>query len=482
MKISKLKGLVLLGLSTFGVSLLVGSTFAAFAVTDNASPFSISISLANAPVAQGFYLTFADDGYSALAGSAIKMSSNSENKAYASNVVIADGDQARIYYYDGLTYDGNGTSIAPTLGEAHGYVSVAGDNATMVFDTDHSGNTFSIYLNNSDLIYMVDETYASFYGYYVTYMDDGYAFRAANKLTDYDTGTNVADISITIGANKSFRVQHFNGPRGIVSTPNKQAADYPHFTTTNAQAETINTREAGTYHLMVSRGDGLLYISNDSLSSASGYYVVYSSSGYDYRQGTKMNDASGGNLATLSLDIAANTTIKIVHVDAASDYVYSDTYVQGDSGKAYLSTNVNSQTLTFNKADTYMLYLSADTKVYTTIDSYITITLKTGGSSLWNQAGAKFYAWVWETGQGGRWQAMTVTSANSDWFEMTIHSYETNMIFARCSTTPTSSGDLDNGDIVWNKTVDLTCGSNNCYTITAWGNNTKVCPGSWSTI
>ena len=377
-----------------------------------------------------------------------------------------------------MTNDGNGTSIAPTLGEAHGYVSVAGDNATMVFDTDHSGNTFSIYLNNSDLIYMVDETYASFNGYYVTYLDDGYAFRAANKLTDYDTGTNVADISITIGANKSFRVQHFNGPRGIISTPNKQAADYPHFTTTNAQAETINTREAGTYHLMVSRGDGLLYISNDSLSGDSGYYVVYSSSGYDYRQGTKMNDASGGNLATLSLDIAANTTIKIVRVDAASDYVYSDTYVQGDSGKAYLSTNVNSQTLTFNKADTYMLYLSTDTKVYTTIDSYITVYLNAGGSSLWDKDGAFFYAWVWETGQGGRFVEMPAASGRSGYYVMTIHSYETNMIFCRCHAIPSSSSHLDDNNYVWNRTGDLTYTDKNCYTITGWGSS----DGSWSTI
>ena len=112
MKIGKSKIIISGLLASFGLS-LVGVTFAQWAVTDNANSFSITITTSDdLPLAQGYYLTFASDSYSAKAGSAVLMSSNNENKAYATNLTIADGDQVRIEYYDGQTYDGNGTVVA----------------------------------------------------------------------------------------------------------------------------------------------------------------------------------------------------------------------------------------------------------------------------------------------------------------------------------------------------------------------------------
>ena len=582
MKMRKSKVFMLSSLSVMGLALVVGSTFAAsWAVTDNADPFSITVSLDGMPVPEGYYLTFESDGYSPTAASAVKMTSDAENKAKANNITILDGQKVKIYYFDGLTYEADKVDLSYTLGETHGFASISGSAVT--FDTDRAGSVFSLYLNNSNKLYIDDETFASYSGYYLTYSDDNYAFRSANKMSDTPSSGNVAQKSLAIAANKAFKIEHFEGRRGIISSANLQAATYPPFTTSVAGDALIQIKEAATYKLMVSESDNKVYIANDSLSSLSGYYVTYSPN-YDYRDGDKMGAGSGTNLAELSLDIAANTTVKIIYVDAVNDTVSSTKYLQGDASKSYLSTSGDSETLTFNKADTYDLYLGGDNKVYTAIGSYNTVYLKT--SNEWNETitnkkmiyftnnqgwgsvkvyvfkaggsgkdswpgvdadyvenndygqgiysveidtstydsvifnngsgtqtvdiditsyrdsiqlyingwdngkgtvasydgyraartGPHFYAWVWETGQNGRWVALGASSSHSGYLEMTIHSYETNMIFARCAYVPTSTDGSELEDYrVWNKTDDLTLsGTNNCYTVSGWNS------GSWS--
>ena len=589
MKIKKSKIFILSSLSVFGLSLMVGSTFAQWAVTDNADSFSITVSLDNMPVEQGYYLTFASDNYSPTASSAVKMTSDNENKAKAENITILDDSKIKIYYFDGLTYESEKVDLSYDLGTEHGFASISGSEVT--FNTDRSGNIFSLYLNNDNELYIDDETFASYSGYYITYADDNYAFRSENLMNDTPSSGNDAEESVSIAANKSFRIEHFEGRRGIISTPNLQAANYPHFTTSGADSSTITIKEAATYKLMVSSTDHKVYIANDALNGQNGYYLTYSDSNFDYRSGVKMSSGSGTNLAELSIDLAANTTVKIIHVDAVNDTVSSTKYLQGDSGKSYLSTQINSETLTFNKADTYDIYLGGDGKVYTAIGSYNTIYLKT--SNEWNQTitnkkmiyfvnnlgwstvnvyvykastgaslvgwpgssadyvenndlgqpihcvevdtssydsiifnngnngnnnqtvdisladyrdsiqlypngsqgdgkrtvasydgyrpartGPHFYAWVWETDQAGRWVALSASTSHSGYLEMTIHSYETNLIFARCAYVPTSTDGSELNDYhVWNKTGDLTIsGNKNCYTISGWSS------GSWSTL
>ena len=582
MRMRKAKLYILSSLSVFGVALMAGSTVAQWAVTDNADSFSITVSLDGMPVPEGYYLTFESDDYSPTAASAVKMSSDASNKAKANNITILDGTKAKIYYFDGLTYEKDKTDLSYALGEPHGFASLSSH--VITFDTDRSGNVFSLYLNNEDKLYIDDEVYASYSGYYLTYSDDNYAFRSENLMNDTPSSGNAAEESVTLSANKAFRIEHFEGRRGIISSANEQAANYPHFTTSGAGDSLIQIKEAATYKLMVSSSDNKVYIANDALSSLNGYYLTYSPN-YDYRSGVKFGPGSGTNLGELSVDIAANTTVKIIYVDAVNDTVSSTKYLQGDASKSYLSTLGDSETLTFNKADTYDLYLANDNKVYTAIGSYNTIYLKTsnewnqtiankkmiyfvnnyrwsnvnayvfkeGGSGatswpgtaadyvenneygqgiysveidtssydsvIFNGSGAQtvdinisgyqdstelygngwqdgklkvaantgyrpvrtgphFYAWVWETGQTGRWVALTSSTAHSGYLEMTIHSYETNLIFARCAYVPTSTDGSELNDYrVWNKTSDLTIsGSNNCYTVSGWNS------GSWSTL
>ena len=107
--------------------------------------------------------------------------------------------------------------------------------------------------------------------------------------------------------------------------------------------------------------------------------------------------------------------------------------------------------------------------VCVTIVNAKTIYLNTGGSSLWNQAGAVFFAHTWGSGDF----AAKMTLCDGDIYSLDIPDGNTGVIFLRQQGSSTSV-DWDN---CWNKTSDLTIPSDkNCYKITGWGGN----DGSWS--
>ena len=105
-----------------------------------------------------------------------------------------------------------------------------------------------------------------------------------------------------------------------------------------------------------------------------------------------------------------------------------------------------------------------------------TVYLNGGGSSLWNQADAEFFAHTWG---GAEAVAVKMTLVEGDVYSAAIPADNANIVFVRMA--PESSAiDWDN---LWNKTEDLTIeGENNLYTITAWGegDGNKVCAGVWS--
>ena len=107
-----------------------------------------------------------------------------------------------------------------------------------------------------------------------------------------------------------------------------------------------------------------------------------------------------------------------------------------------------------------------------------TIYLNTGGSTMWDQGGAWFVAWVWKTGGNG-WSINGVKVEDGIYsFTDTTNSFD-NVIFIRMTNTATSFSWNDSE--YWNRTQgDLSIGSDNCYKITGWVSNSKDCTGQWT--
>lgn len=104
-----------------------------------------------------------------------------------------------------------------------------------------------------------------------------------------------------------------------------------------------------------------------------------------------------------------------------------------------------------------------------------TIYLNTGGSSLWGQASPEFFVHAWIDDSYADVH-MTVLANDPLVYQAEIPDGSTNCLFTR-QQTGTTTIVWEHKDGLWNKTGSLTIGTNNCYTITGWGEN----DGTWST-
>lgn len=98
-----------------------------------------------------------------------------------------------------------------------------------------------------------------------------------------------------------------------------------------------------------------------------------------------------------------------------------------------------------------------------------TIYLNTGGASLWNQAGAVFFAHSWDAEDNDA----LLTLVSGDIYSANIPDGNNHILFVRM---PNGSTSLD-WNTKWNQTVDLEIPSGmDTYTITGWGDT----DGTWS--
>lgn len=127
-----------------------------------------------------------------------------------------------------------------------------------------------------------------------------------------------------------------------------------------------------------------------------------------------------------------------------------------------------------------MLYSSNQKKLVESVKIYLDLSASNGTE--WRNDGAWFAARVWNS-NGDAWFKLTDTNGDKI-YEGYIPQGYNNVIFCRMnkSASSTSISSYEWGK-VWNQTIDLTIGSNNCYKITnAWGNdsNGKKATGNWS--
>lgn len=108
-----------------------------------------------------------------------------------------------------------------------------------------------------------------------------------------------------------------------------------------------------------------------------------------------------------------------------------------------------------------------------------TIYLNTGGSSLWGQASPEFFIHAWGAGDTD----VHMTAVNNDplTYQAEVPDGTTQCIFTRQETGTTTIA-WNGNDGLWNRTGDLTIGTNNCFTITGWGEGQGAnSTGTWST-
>lgn len=100
------------------------------------------------------------------------------------------------------------------------------------------------------------------------------------------------------------------------------------------------------------------------------------------------------------------------------------------------------------------------------------IYLNAGGSSLWEQDGAKFAVWHWQGSGQGAWSAFMVKDADGI-YSAEIADASNSVIFVRMDAAATKP----DWEKKWNQTTDLTIpAEKDLYTITGWGEDA----GSWS--
>ena len=108
-----------------------------------------------------------------------------------------------------------------------------------------------------------------------------------------------------------------------------------------------------------------------------------------------------------------------------------------------------------------------------------TIYLNTGGSNLWGQASPEFFIHAWGAGDTD----VHMTAVNNDplTYQAEVPDGTTQCIFTRQKTGTTTIA-WNGNDGPWNRTGDLTIGTNNCFTITGWGEGQGAnSTGTWST-
>ncbi len=103
------------------------------------------------------------------------------------------------------------------------------------------------------------------------------------------------------------------------------------------------------------------------------------------------------------------------------------------------------------------------------------IYLNAGGLSLWDQAGAWFGAYCWNSNDENTWYTLNV---DNSYYAADIDTETfTNVIFVRFANVATETSWVNSSTNIWNQTENLTF-EGNCYTITGWNES----DGIWSNI
>lgn len=209
----------------------------------------------------------------------------------------------------------------------------------------------------------------------------------------------------------------------------------------------------------------------DDLASAKyieGYKTIYFQN--NWKWGTPQYNYMG-----VTLDMKKETTTGSIDTYSFNLPNFASEFKVLGGGE--VSIQITNSSVTHGK--TYsMLYSNNQKKFVESVKIYLDLSASNGTE--WRNDSAWFAARIWND-SGDLWVKLTDTNGDKIYEGFIPQGYN-NVIFCRmnksASSTNTSSYNWNN---VWNQTIDLTIGSNNCYKITnAWNGSGNKATGTWS--
>lgn len=216
---------------------------------------------------------------------------------------------------------------------------------------------------------------------------------------------------------------------------------------------------APTKYDKVPNENGAILYANYTISDISLKSLSYSGTAtkltYDLNNGESTFDPTGLTVtATFSDDSTSNVTGSVIWESLTPGM----TFVEGSYSFGGVTKTITVTGLT----------VTGETQL-------TRIFLNAGGSSLWEQTGAWFGAYCWNSNDENTWYTL---NADSSYYAADIDTDTyTNVIFVRFANVATETSWTDSLTKIWNQTEDLTF-EGNCYTITGWNES----DGVWSNI
>ena len=293
------------------------------------------------------------------------------------------------------------------------------------------------------------------------------------------TAYSSAGTGSPITSNITYQWQKYNGSSWVnVTNGTSEGTTISGATTTNLQIANCVVANGGSYRCTATVG-------GSCATSSAGYHVRvwtfngnYSGSGFVANNITWTSATEG----TIAVTLNANSTYEFKVYDNDGKYFGCNSGISQDASNWTFRTSEGNCSLSTGKvAGTYTFAINVANVGDNTITLSVTYPNMTiymsGGSTTWCSADPVFFAHAYKGGTSTNVK-MTKHSCE-DIYYADVPSYNTNVVFTRQKPGSESIAWYGNENF-WNKSDEITIGSNNKFTCTGWNTTPEPDQGSFS--